>query len=141
MSSNGDEPGVDVPQDISFREALMVIGVVGGFVALLLILRYGCNITIDLCFICDSYEVQRMTMVFRSTFCPCFERRPVVPHVATEREASQTQNLDAKSLLASLSDKDRRDVLGVVLTGKVSELFSERTNNTVPLLLFCCIGG
>ena len=111
MSSNGDAPGVDVPQDITFREALMVIAIVGGSVVLMMILHFVCYITIGFCITCDLYKLQQMTMDFRSTFCPCFERRPVVPHVATEQEASRRQNLDAKSLLASLSDQDRRDYL------------------------------
>ena len=149
MSSNGGASGIaNVKQDFTFRGALMVIGIVCGFIIVLLILRYCCNIAIDLCIMCDPYEARRTTIEFRDKFFPCFKRRLVVPAVATERESSQTQTLDVETLLASLSDQDRQDVLGAVLTGKVSELFSERTNDTFPLCFyffltsrFCCIGG
>jgi hypothetical protein len=124
------------------QNGLAIVGVVLAFIILLLVLRYGCNIAIDLCILCDPNEARRTSIEFRDRYFPCLKRRQVRPDIDdgtspsdtandssaelaasalrrgddTRNRRQRTQGVDA--LLMTLSGQERDDVLNVLLKGK-----------------------
>lgn len=132
------------------QNGLAIVGIVLAFIILLLVLRYGCNIAIDLCILCDPNEARRTSIEFRDRYFPCLKRRQVVPDIDegtspsdttndssaevaasalrrgddTRNRRQRTQGVDA--LLMTLSGQERDDVLNVLLKGKKSIRWNDR---------------
>ena len=136
MSSAGVSPG-SMDGGGLLQNGLAIVGIILAFFILLLVLRYGCNIAIDLCILCDPNEARRTSIEFWDRYFPCFKRRQVVPDVeetspstntsSTEAAASALRGghgatrqsmLEVDALLMTLSDQERHDVLNVLLKGK-----------------------
>mmetsp|Transcript_21025 Transcript_21025/g.34771 ORF Transcript_21025/g.34771 Transcript_21025/m.34771 type:complete len:324 (+) Transcript_21025:3-974(+) len=126
--SAGDDDGT-----FGFEEALVIVAIILGFLVLLLCMRYGCNITIDLCILCDPYEARRTTRDFRDRLFPCFKRRLVNPEgqirmteqggrevqMMSSRNVDQQENVTTiEGLLRRLSSQERQHVIETVFQGK-----------------------
>lgn len=137
-------PGVpsDGVQGGLLQDGLAIVGMVLAFIILLLVLRYGCNIAIDLCILCDPNEARRTSIEFRDRYCPCLKRRQVGPDLEEGTSPSETTNSSAAeaaalalrrgdgtsnrrqptqevdALLMTLSSQERDNVLNVLLKAK-----------------------
>jgi hypothetical protein len=138
MSSAGVAPGS--MEGGLLQNALAIVGIILAFFILLLVLRYGCNIAIDLCILCDPNEARRTSIEFRDRYFPCLKRRQVVPDVEETSPSANTSSaeaalasalrggdgasrrqpvtLEVDALLKTLSGQERQDVLNVLLKGK-----------------------
>jgi hypothetical protein len=136
MSSNR-QSGIfnnDDDDGFGFEEALKIVGMVMVLVILLLCLRFGCNIAIDLCVLCNPYEARRTVIDLRDRLFPFFKRRLVNPGDDVEqaeggdrqqeqqesaRTPSRPEEPTVESLLRGLSAEERQQVIDTVFQGKV----------------------
>lgn len=125
-NNNDDDDG------LNFKTALVVVGAVLGFIVFLLVLRFGCNVAIDLCILCDLREARRTLSDLRDSFCFWRRRGVVAPETTTSGELvlveqqqqqggeEQSEQAAVERLLQGLSDTERSIVISTLLKGMVS---------------------
>lgn len=120
--------------EFSFREALIVVTAVCSLLIFFVFLRLICNISLDICILCDVEEARRSVSAWKDFYCPCFRRRLVNP----QREEGQVQveavpTLNLNSLLSGLSQEERCQILGSLLPFKVRSTYQTRSQIMYPV--------
>lgn len=120
-SSSSSNTGAD-DDGLGFKKALVVVGAVLGFIVFLLFLRFGCNVAIDVCILCDLREARRTLADLRDSIF--FWRRRVAPEhasgqvvVTVEQQQVPTEQDAVERLLQGLPDTERSIVISTLLKG------------------------
>lgn len=113
------------PNQLSFREALLIVLSICALLIIFVFLRFACNIAIDLFILCNLDSVRVTMSQWKDFFCPCFKRRMVNPLFEMPREGltNGTEHpLHIDSLLSGLSGLtpvDRQRVLEFMMPFKI----------------------
>jgi hypothetical protein len=107
MSSTG---GIAAPDsnELVLSEAMIVGAGIIGLLIILVILRFGCNIFLDVCILGESARVRRSIAELWRKVCPCWHRR-------TQPEAPESESnveIPDSSILAEI---DRSAILDSIL--------------------------
>ena len=89
--------------ELGFREAMMIVGTICGFLIVCVILRLCCNIAIDVCVMCDIGAARLTLSSWKDYFVPCFRRRLVNPQIETSEQQQQQQENVPRNLFLMLS--------------------------------------
>lgn len=109
----------DVSQELSYREALIIVGAVSCLLVGLVILRFGCNIAIDVCILGDISLAHRNIRDSWNCLCPFFR-------TSTQYEEDQAvqagggDDTDLDTLMLRLSSQEKSLLMDSILTSKVS---------------------
>ena len=120
MSSNGVAAD---PSQFDFRKGLAVIGVCIAFLATLVVLRFGCNIFIDLAVLQDSGSLIRALSEIRRKLIPWWHPRTQPQQSSSQiitSPASADELINMDRVLAGLTPHQKKELIGSILTTKVS---------------------
>ena len=120
--------------EFSFREGLIVVVSVCGLLSLFVFLRLICNVSLDICILCDVEQARRSFSAWNDFWCPCFRRQRMVnpqPEEGQVQQQAQSQvgaipPPDLNSLLSGLSKEERVQILGSLLPFKVCSTYRTR---------------
>mmetsp|Transcript_48877 Transcript_48877/g.72956 ORF Transcript_48877/g.72956 Transcript_48877/m.72956 type:complete len:151 (+) Transcript_48877:211-663(+) len=128
-SAEGGVPRFADPQNLGFREGLIIVAAIVALLIGLLVARFACHVLIDVCVMCDL-DAARMTAIqWKDMICPCFRQRLVNPSASDadveqeqganqpRSEAVELSTLD--STLSLLPHGNKRAVLKLILPEKV----------------------
>jgi hypothetical protein len=112
---SADTSSMNVDQvDVDIKKAFSIVGIVVLFLIILVILRYCCNIFIDVVILQDSASVLRR-------FVPWYHPR-TQPQGATQGSAdveSGQELINMDRILTGLTPQQKMDLLASILTTKV----------------------
>jgi Na+-transporting methylmalonyl-CoA/oxaloacetate decarboxylase gamma subunit len=122
MSSDTPRSNID-EIDIDIEKGFMVVGIVILFLIFLVILRYGCNICIDIVILQDSASFMRTVSDIRRRFVPWYHPRTqpqqAMPTSADVESGQELINMDR--ILTGLTPQQKKDLLASILTTKVRD--------------------
>lgn len=113
-------PGIPNLKEMSHREALIIVAAVALLLIFLVILRFGCNICIDVCVLRDLTEARRTATDFWNCLCPFCRIREIEQDEEQMQDASEIALADVNSLLLRLTSQEKSLLIGSILTSKVS---------------------
>lgn len=111
-------PKLPSMKDLGHREGLIIVAAISLLLIGLVILRFGCNICIDVCVLRDLVAARNTMRDFWNCLFPCCRIRAVI-----EEEEEQVQNdsaVDVNSLLLRLTKQEKSLLISSTLTSKVS---------------------
>lgn len=123
MSSDTSSVNVD-NIDVDIKKAFSIVGIVVSFLMFLVILRYGCNIFIDVFILRDPASLMRAFSDIRRKFVPWY-------HPRTEPQGAMQESADVESgqelinmdrILSGLTPQQKKDLLASILTTKIVTL-------------------
>ena len=106
-------------KDLSHREGLIIVAAVSALLIGLVILRFGCNVAIDVCILRDLDAAQRTLRDFWNCLCP-FCRIQVIEENEEEEQQGETLADVNHTLLLRLTAQEKSLLIGSILTSKVS---------------------
>lgn len=110
-------PRPPILQDMSHKEGLIIVAAVACLLIGLVILRFGCNIAIDVCILRDLAAARRTIR----DFFPCWRMRE---HQDDEEQQQVRENeiavADMNSLMLRLTTQEKSLLIGSILKSKVS---------------------
>ena len=108
-------------EGMGVEEALIVIALVCAFIIVLVILRFWCNLFIDIFILCDPYEARLTLSEWRDWICPCFKGRLVTPAGRTVDDLELSpREPSAESVLLTLNTETRQRVMALLFPERVS---------------------
>jgi hypothetical protein len=129
----------NVNVDVDIQKVFMVVGFVMLFFIFLLILRYGCNMFIDVVIMRDSASFMRTLSEIRRRFVPWYHPR-TQPQQEQEQQATTIQQTSSSAdgesgqelinmdrILSGLTPQQKKDLLASILTTKVSDFHLDST--------------
>jgi hypothetical protein len=126
MSS--DTSSVNTDQiDVDIQKGFTIVGIVMLFLIVLVILRYGCNIFIDVVILRDSVSLMRTLSEIRRKFVPWYHPRTqpqAMPRSADVESGQELINMDR--ILTGLTPQQKKDLLASILTTKVRDFHLDR---------------
>jgi hypothetical protein len=110
MSSTG---GIAAPDasELVFSEALIIGAGIIGLLIILVILRFGFNILLDVCVLGESARVKRSIAELWRKMCPCWHRR-------TQPEAPESENNVEIPDASIVAEVDRSVILDSILKSR-----------------------
>ena len=114
MASNGT-PTFPDPNELTVREALVIVGAVVALMVVLVILRFSCNIWIDLCILEDYASARRQVRNCWNRFCLCCPIRERPPD-----DNNGMELVDLNALMLRLSPDEKNALFDSILKTKVS---------------------
>ena len=104
-------------KELSHREGLIIVAAVSGVMIGLVILRYLCNIAIDVCILRDMAAARRTIRSCWNCICPCWQLRESDEEGQVNVQANEISNVN--SLLLRLTTQEKSLLIGSILTSKV----------------------
>jgi hypothetical protein len=106
--------------DLSHREGLMIVAAVSLLMIVLVILRFGCNVCIDVCVLRDLTAGRNTMRDFWNFVCPCCRlQRQEQDEEEQMRGESEIDLSDVNSLLLRLTTQEKSLLISSILTSKV----------------------
>jgi len=108
--------------NLSHREGLIIVAAVSALLIGLLILRFGCNVVIDVCILRDLAAAKRTLRDFWNCMCPFCRMRDTEEEGDEELNvhAQNTESANVNSLLLQLTKQEKSLLIGSILISKVS---------------------
>jgi hypothetical protein len=146
MSSTGGIAAPD-PNELAMSEALIIGAGIIGLLIILVILRFGCNILLDVCVLGESARVKRSIAELWRKICPCWHRR-------TQPEGPESENNVEIPDASIVAEEDRSVILDSILksrevTAEDVKLWKEKhqeghsdeeaSRSTIPFAFDCSI--
>lgn len=114
-------PRIPSMSDLSHREGLMIVAAVSLLMIVLVILRFGCNVCIDVCVLRDLTAGRNTMRDFWNFVCPCCRlQRQEHDEEEQMRGESEIDLSDVNSLLLRLTTQEKSLLISSILTSKVS---------------------
>lgn len=115
-------PKLPSMRDLSHREGLIIVAAISLLMIGLVILRFGCNVCIDVCVLRDLTAARNTMRDFWNFLCPfCrLKLREQDEEDQERRDESEIEISDVKSLLLRLTTQEKSLLISSVLTSKVS---------------------
>eukprot|EP00544_Gedaniella_sp_CCMP2646_P004939 CAMPEP_0202487020 /NCGR_PEP_ID=MMETSP1361-20130828/5458_1 /ASSEMBLY_ACC=CAM_ASM_000849 /TAXON_ID=210615 /ORGANISM="Staurosira complex sp., Strain CCMP2646" /LENGTH=226 /DNA_ID=CAMNT_0049116317 /DNA_START=116 /DNA_END=796 /DNA_ORIENTATION=- len=118
MSQN--TPTIPSMSDLSHREGLMIVAAVSLLMIVLVILRFGCNVCIDVCVLRDLTAARNTMRDFWNFVCPCCRLQLQEQDEEEQmRGESEIELSDVNSLLLRLTTQEKSLLISSILTSKV----------------------
>lgn len=113
-------PKIPSLKEMSHREALIIVAAVAMLLIFLVILRFGCNMCIDVCVLRDVAEARSTARDFWNYLCPfCRIREIDQDEEIQDENENEIALVDVNSLLLRLTAQEKSLLIGSVLTSKV----------------------
>jgi hypothetical protein len=124
--------------DSDAKVGMLIVAIVLLFLFCLVLLRYGCNILIDVCILRDGESLMRTVSELRRWFCPCWHPRtePTSGGIGGTGgiaiETTTINNSDGRvatmeTLLSGLTSKQKQKLIASIVPCKVSSPPQKRT--------------
>jgi hypothetical protein len=114
-------PRIPSMSDLSHREGLMIVAAVSLLMIVLVILRFGCNVCIDVCVLRDLTAARNTMRDVWNFVCPCCRlQRQEHDEEEQMRGESEIDLSDVNSLLLRLTTQEKSLLISSILTSKVS---------------------
>ena len=108
-------------RDLSHREGLIIVAAITLLMIGLVILRFGCNVCIDVCVLRDLTAARNTVRDFWNFLCPCCRLQLQEQDEQEQmRDESEIELSDVKSLLLRLTTREKSLLISSILTSKVS---------------------
>ena len=137
LRNNDDDDGRD---DSDVKKGMILVAIVILFLFCMILLRFGCNLLIDVCILRDGESFMRTVSEVRRWFCPCWHPRTEPAAIAnnhinngsgTDIEMNSNNNANGngdnrgvvtmESLLSGLTAKQKEHLLASIVPCKVRE--------------------
>jgi hypothetical protein len=136
MSSSGGVGGFSSSSsDVDIKQGMAIVGMVLAFLVFLVILRFGCNICIDLAVLRDSDSLLRTLSEIRRCLFPWWHPRTQPQDLSslspTRNQGSNSHNtidgrefelVNMDQLLMGLTPPQKQELVASMLTSKVSKV-------------------
>jgi hypothetical protein len=110
MSSTGGIAAPD-PNELAMSEALIIGAGIIGLLIILVILRFGCNILLDVCVLGESARVKRSIADLWRKIGPCW-------HCRTQPESPESENNVEMPDAITVAEEDRSVILDSILKSR-----------------------
>lgn len=108
-------------KDLAHREALIIVAAVTALMIGLVILRFGCNVCIDVCILRDFVSARRSLRGLWNLMCPfCRIREMEQQDNGGESGDPEIALTDVNSMLLRLTTQEKSLLIDSILTSKVS---------------------